>query len=60
MKVSLDWLRDEAVAQGLNLSAGDLEAIPFRLEEVKSCLASARETDSWTLESPYRFVPNGT
>jgi hypothetical protein len=51
-----EWLRAEALAQGLALTDADVDAIYERLALVKAALAAQRPEQTETLEPPYRFV----
>lgn len=53
----LDWLSDEAMRQGLELSKEDLDDILRELMRTKQSLQHQRPQHSDGLEPPYRFGP---
>ena len=55
--VSLEWLRGEAMAQGLALSEEDLKLIQAQVEKNKKALATIRPRETHGLEPPYQFAP---
>lgn len=57
MNVSMEWLRGEAVNQGLTqLTEGDLAAIKGLLESAKGDLRRKRPQRTEGLETPYTFM----
>ena len=54
------WLEGEAEAQGLPLSAEDLEAIARIVLDNKNSLAKVRPIHTWGLVPPYEFIMQST
>jgi hypothetical protein len=53
----LEWLRQEAAWQDLDLSEEDLEAILTLLQATRAGLKRLRPEQTEGLEPPYRFGP---
>jgi hypothetical protein len=57
MQRELNWLRREAVEQGLVLTEEDLLAILNSLNKTKAALVHSRPDQTEGLEPPYPFRP---
>jgi hypothetical protein len=55
--ITLEWLKQEAAWQGLELSEEDVVAIHALLQATKAGIKRLRPAQTEGLEPPYRFAP---